>query len=64
MLVSIALGQYGLSHERILAMSRPELDGWIAALGKLQGAPAPKHKHRKRVKSLRQKPKQPITQRG
>ncbi|MDE9466889.1 hypothetical protein [Xenorhabdus bovienii] len=45
-------------------MSRPELDGWIAALGRLQGAPAAKNKHRKQVKSLRQKQKQPIKQRG
>ncbi|CDH07223.1 conserved hypothetical protein [Xenorhabdus bovienii str. oregonense] len=64
MYVSIALGQYGISYERILAMSRPELDGWIAALGRLQGAPAAKNKHRKQVKSLRQKQKQPIKQRG
>ncbi|MEQ1966269.1 hypothetical protein ABLA30_04295 [Xenorhabdus nematophila] len=64
MLASIALGQYGLSHERILTMSRPELDGWIAALRQLQGAPAPKNKHRKRVKSLRQTPKPLLTQRG
>ncbi|PHM47085.1 hypothetical protein [Xenorhabdus miraniensis] len=65
MLVSIALGQYGISHERILAMSRPELDGWLAALGQLQGAPA-KNTPRKRVRSLRQRQQHtpPPNQRG
>ncbi|CDL80184.1 hypothetical protein [Xenorhabdus cabanillasii] len=63
MFVSIALGQYGVSYDRILEMSRPELDGWIAALGRLQGAPAARNQRKKRVKSLRQK-KQLIKQRG
>ncbi|MEQ1967359.1 hypothetical protein ABLA30_10095 [Xenorhabdus nematophila] len=63
MFVSIALGQYGLSHDRIMAMSRPELDGWIAALGRLQGAPAQSPRH-KRLKSLRQTQKKQPIQRG
>ncbi|NHB90749.1 hypothetical protein C5469_00885 [Photorhabdus cinerea] len=63
MFVSIALGQYGLSHERIMAMSRPELDGWIAALARLQGAPAKSPRH-KRSKSLRQTQKKQPIQRG
>ncbi|WP_166301043.1 hypothetical protein [Photorhabdus cinerea] len=46
-----------------MAMSRPELDGWIAALARLQGAPAKSPRH-KRSKSLRQTQKKQPIQRG
>lgn len=46
----LALGHQGISEARVMAMSRPELDAWLAALAKLNapaggGTAAPRHQY-------------------
>ncbi|HDC1985820.1 TPA: hypothetical protein O7W75_004861, partial [Salmonella enterica] len=56
-LAILALGPHGITESRISAMSRPELDGWLNALGVYNNPKSARQTTttRKRVKSLRQK---------
>ncbi|HAM4872634.1 TPA: hypothetical protein IBX13_005929, partial [Escherichia coli] len=52
------LGRYGITEEQIMTMSRPELDGWLAAVDRLNGGSGRKDTSqttRQSFKSLRKK---------